>query len=447
LTPSPDRPRIAVVEDDPIMGESLIQRLGLEGYDAIWWQNGREALDGLRKRRPDLVICDMRLPDMTGEEIFHEIHADAAASPFLFITAFGSIDQAVRLIRAGADDYLTKPFQMDEFLGRIDHLLHGRGRPVESDAPVLGQSDAMRRVEAVLRRVADIDSTLLLTGESGVGKEVAARFVHEISKRTAAPFIAVNCAAIPANLLESELFGHERGAFTGAHARHEGFAERARDGILFLDEISELSAPVQAKLLRLVQERTFLRLGGERPVAFRARLVCATNTDLAERVEHGLFRQDLYFRVNVIPVEIAPLRERPEDILPLLRHYCAFFAGRFGGDVRGLTTHAESVAQRHPWPGNVRELRNRVERAVALANGSWVGPADLFPDRIAGALMPDEQPTLANIIDAAQRRHILTTLEQTGGQIKKAAELLGISRTTLWEKMRKLGLAAEHRDG
>jgi len=226
-------PQIAVLDDDPIMGESIVQRLALEGFNTTWWHTGREALEALRRQRPDLMVCDIKLPDMSGEDVFRDALPELGASPVLFITAYADIDQAVRLIRAGADDYLTKPFHMEEFLARIDHLL--KRKPPADNGPIeaLGVSKAMRRVEALLRRVADIDSTLLLTGESGVGKEVAARFVHEISRRAARPFVAVNCAAIPSSLLESELFGHERGAFTGAHARHEGYAERARDGILF----------------------------------------------------------------------------------------------------------------------------------------------------------------------------------------------------------------------
>ena len=440
---SPERAQIAVVEDDPIMGESLVQRLALEGYGAVWWQSGRAAIEGLRQRRPDLVVCDIRLPDMDGEEVFRQALPDLLGSPILFITAYGNIDQAVRLIRAGADDYLTKPFQMEDFLQRIEHLLHQRGQAELIVSPALGQSPSMRQVEAVLRRVADIDSTLLITGESGVGKEVAARFVHQISRRAATPFMAVNCAAIPGSLLESELFGHERGAFTGAHARHEGYAERARDGVLFLDEVSELPSAVQVSLLRLVQERAFFRVGGERPVPFRARLICATNADLEACIRGGQFREDLYFRINVIAIDIPPLRDRPADILPLLRHYISYFAEALKADVRGPTANAGALAQSHAWPGNVRELRNRVERAVALASGPWLDPADLFPDLVRRDLQPELPPSLASVTDAAQRQHIQEVLERTGGQVKKAAELLGISRTTLWEKMRKLGLDAD----
>jgi DNA-binding NtrC family response regulator len=441
--PSHNPAHIAVVEDDPIMGESLVQRLTLEGYDTVWWRSGRAALDGIRRDRPDLVVCDIRLPDMDGEAVFREILPDLSTSPVLFITAYGSIDQAVRLIRAGADDYVTKPFRMDEFLGRVDHLLQRRPSPAPESASVLGESEPMRRVEALLRRIANIDSTLLLTGESGAGKEVAARFVHEISRRAESPFIAVNCAAIPSDLLESELFGHEKGAFTGAHARHEGYAERARDGILFLDEVSELTPAVQAKLLRLVQDRVFLRLGGERSVPFNARLICATNANLTDLIAAGRFRRDLYFRINVIPVDIPPLRSRVADIVPLLRHYVGYFAAAFGSDVRGVTTQAEAVASVHDWPGNVRELRNRAERAVALAGGPWVSACDLFPDCAIGDEPEAEVRLLSAVRDDAERRHILAVLERTGGQVKKAADLLGISRTTLWEKMRRLGVKSD----
>lgn len=439
---SPESLCIALVEDDPIMGESLVQRLSLEGYETIWWQTGREAVEALRKRRPDLVVCDIRLPDMNGEAVFHDSLGELSTSPVLFITAYGDIDQAVRLIRAGADDYLTKPFSMDAFLDRIQHLL--RRRPAADGPAVLGTSAAMRAVEALLRRVADIDSTLLITGESGVGKEVAARLVHGVSRRAGRPFVAVNCAAIPESLIESEMFGHEKGAFTGAGSRHEGYAERARDGILFLDEVAELPPAMQAKLLRLIQERSFQRVGGERPVAFRARILCASNRDMEAAVAEGRFRADLYYRINVIPVALPPLRERPEDIPPLLRRFIEEFAVAFGSPARAATTTAEAVALSHGWPGNVRELRNRIERAVALATRPWLSAPEIFPDlRLmaeAEESGTDDIASLSAAREAAERRHILAALERTQGQIGRAASLLAVSRTTLWEKMRKLGL-------
>ena len=439
--------KIAIVEDDPIMGESLLQRLELEGADVHWWQSGADAVAGLAAGVPDILVCDIRLPDMSGEEVFHQSQHALGHTPVMFITAYAEIDQAVRLMRAGAGDYITKPFSMDNFLERLNHLIKGHVEMTDQIEGSLGDSPAIMKVENILTRVANIDSTVLLTGESGAGKEVAACYLHRHSDRAAAPFIAVNCAAIPANLLESELFGFEKGAFTDAKDRHEGYAERARDGILFLDEVSELPIDTQAKLLRLIQERTFQRVGGKDVLEFKARLISATNVSLDDRMQAGQFREDLYYRINVIHIDVPSLRDRQEDILPLLRNYLTFFAESFDNDVRGLTTLAEEVALNHDWPGNIRELRNRMERAVALTPGPMITPVDLFPERSSETSAWSSQesgiPTLSEARDEAERRHILTALQQTDGQVSKAADLLGISRTTLWEKMRKHEMAAD----
>ncbi|MFC1672678.1 sigma-54-dependent transcriptional regulator [Pseudomonadota bacterium] len=439
-----ERPCVALVEDDPVMGESLVQRLEIEGFDVNWWSTGQDALEGLENLRPDLLISDIRLPDMNGEEVFHRAMPKLGVTPVMFITAFADIDQAVQLIRAGAVDYVTKPFDMDDFLGRVDELLNhpmvgdGDGNPVGA----LGLSQAMMDVEKVLKRVSNIDSTVLLTGESGVGKEVAARYLHNISNRDEKPFVALNCAAIPANLLESELFGHEAGAFTDARSRHEGYAERAGDGILFLDEISELPIDLQAKLLRLLQERSFNRVGGKDSIAFPARIITATNVDLAERVRDGRFREDLFYRINVIHIDIPALSKRKEDILPLLRQYVMSYVEAFSSPIRGLTSLAEEAALEHLWPGNVRELRNRVERAVALCEDVWIGAKDLFPELCCTTEEADDGvSSLSDIRDDAERRHILKVLQLNEGRMSDTAETLGVSRTTLWEKMRKLGLS------
>ncbi len=434
--------RIGVVEDDLVMGESLLQRLTLEGCQVDWWTTGREAIAGLSREGHDLVICDMRLPDMDGGTLFRETVRAENAPPFFFITAYGEIDQAVALMRAGASDYLTKPFAMDDFLGRVKALLNRKERAAEHE-PTLGASDAMRGVEQLLRRVADLDSSLLLTGETGAGKEVCARYVHRVSRAAKQPFIAVNCAAIPDELLESELFGHEKGSFTGAQGRHLGYAERAKAGVLFLDEINEMPLPLQAKLLRLIEDRAFHRVGGERPVPFEARLICATNQDLEDAVRRGDFREDLFFRINVIPIAVPPLRDRPADISQLLHRFVQEFAALMDREVEGVSALAEEAALAHDWPGNVRELRNRVERAVALTTGTWIMPGDLFPEvgrwREGG---PCEVASLAEVKAAAERRQILRALQVTEGQVMKAAELLGVSRTTLWEKMRRLKIEA-----
>lgn len=440
----PEGSRIGVVEDDPIMGESLQQRLVLEGCDVDWWTTGQDAMAGLRSLAHDLVICDIRLPDMEGGALFRAAVREDDAPPFLFITAYGEIDEAVALMRAGAGDYLTKPFIMEDFLDRVKALLERRDSPPDAQSP-LGSSRAMRAVERLLRRVAILDSVLLITGETGAGKEVCARFVHDISQAAKEPFIAVNCAAIPGELLESELFGHERGAFTGAHERHLGYAERAGNGVLFLDEVADMPLPLQAKLLRLLEDRCFHRVGGEQAVPFSARVICASNRDLEAAVRQGSFREDLFFRINVIPVQVPALRERRADIRLLLHRFAEKLAAVMGrGDLKGASALAEEAALAHDWPGNVRELRNRVERAVALSRGAWLMPGDLFPEIEGGRDGQDgEIATLSEVRDAAERRQILRALKATEGQVLRAAELLGVSRTTLWEKMRRLGVRAE----
>ncbi len=430
---------LALIEDDPIMGESMAQRLALEGAKVCWWRTRAEALKGLSQSHPDAVICDVRLPDGRGGDVFRSIARAGKAPPFLFITAYGEVDEAVRLMRDGAHDYLTKPFDMSEFLARLEHVL-GPAEP--ESAPVLGVSPAMREAERFLRRAARITSNLLLTGETGVGKEVCARFLHALRDKPAAPFMALNCAAIPADLMESELFGHERGAFTGAHARHLGYAERAGEGVLFLDEVSEIAPKLQAKLLRVIEGRSFHRLGGEQPIRFKARLICATNADLAARIRAGAFREDLYYRINVLSLHIPSLRERIEDIEWLIDRFFAEFSRTIESDAVGVSALACEAARQHDWPGNVRELRNRVERAVALAAGRWIMPADLFPERSdhanadAGPIGP-----LGAAREDAEKRHIQRALAMTAGAILPAAKVLQISRTTLWEKMKRYGLA------
>lgn len=431
---------ITLVEDDPIMGESLVQRLSIEGATVNWLQSGADALVALRKSAPEIVICDVRLPDMTGEEVFRHVADEQDCAPFLFITAFGDIDQAVRLMRAGAGDFLTKPFQMDAFLKRVSSLIRSPQR--EQGALVLGVSAAMRRIEETMRRIAASSATVLLTGETGTGKDVAARFLHRMSPTRSKPFVAVNCAAIPHDLLESELFGHERGAFTGADKRHLGYAERAADGVLFLDEIGDLSERMQAKLLRLIEERTFSRLGGEAVLPFKARIIAATNRDLEEGANKGWFRADLYYRLAVVSIEMPPLRERIEDIPWLIELFFENAIDRNISILKGVSSLTIEAALSYPWPGNVRELRNRVERAVALSLGEWLMPADMFPQKRAVANIPELlDGSLLATRDAAEKRRIESALREAGGHISATAKALGISRTTLWERMRKLGIS------
>jgi DNA-binding NtrC family response regulator len=427
---------IGLVEDDPIMGESLVQRLALEGITVKWWQRGDEAAEALARERFQAVICDIRLPDINGAALFRQTVNRREAPPFLFITGYADIDQAVELMRSGAADYVTKPFVMDDFLARLNELMPKQ----DKSSCILGVSDSMQALERLLRRLAQVRSTVLVTGETGAGKEVAARFLHAESGAAAKPFVAVNCAAIPPELMESELFGHERGAFTGAAQRHLGYAERAGDGTLFLDEIGELRPDLQAKLLRLLEERTFVRVGGEHVLSFKARLIAATNADLAKQVASGRFREDLYYRINVVSVRIPPLRERPDDIRWLMERMFSEMSARIGSSLRGVGSLAEDAALAHPWPGNIRELRNRMERAVTLGLGPWLMPYDLFPEREQSIAAGDRIASLEDTRVEAERRHIQRALSLSGGEISTAARALGIGRTTLWEKMRRLGI-------
>jgi DNA-binding NtrC family response regulator len=429
-----DKPLIAVVEDDPIMGESLVQWLAADGFEPMWLTTGAQALAAIERARPEAILCDIRLPDMTGEQVHAALADRLTGVPIVFMTAYGDIPQAVRLMKAGAADYQTKPFDVEQLLARLRALVAARPRDAGG---VLGRSPAMRALEATLRKAAVVGSTVLIAGESGAGKEIAARFLHDASPRKARPFLALNCAAIPGELLESELFGHERGAFTGAAKRHEGYVERAGDGTLFLDEIGELPPRLQPKLLRLLQERAFTRVGGTQELPLRARIVAATNADLAARVLQGHFREDLYYRLAVIAVIVPPLRERAEDVLPLAQLFLARAAAR---RIEGFTSLAERALLAHDWPGNARELANRIERAVAMCAGTRLGPADLFPERGETADAEERPASLAQAREAAERREIVAALAATGEDVGLAAQRLGVSRSTLFDKIKRLGL-------
>ena len=432
---------VGLVEDDSIMGESLVQSLSLEGCHVDWWKTGSEATRGLRTTSPDLVICDIRLPDVRGDDLFRQLAASAAIPPFLFITAFGDIDQAVAVMREGAGDYITKPFEIGGFIERARSLM--KRHALTPPGTVLGISPDMRQIESILKRVADLTTPLLITGETGAGKEVCARFLHGISIRSKEPFIAINCAAIPADVMERELFGY-RGV--SGQAFHHGFAERARAGILFLDEVSELPMALQAKLLRLVEAREYHRVGGEQLMQFRGRIVCSSNRNLENLINEQKFRSDLFYRINAVIVEVPPLRQRRDDIPWLIEHYLDHFRKEDEANPRGVSTLAYEAAIEYGWPGNVRELRNRMERAVALTKTEWLMPSDLFPDRArSGNAEAMQFRTLSQARDLAERRQIERALKETNGQILEAATLLGVSRTTLWDKMRRLGVTGNAR--
>ena len=427
-----DATKVWVIEDDPIMGQSLVDALELEDFAVELFEDGETALRARAAgAAPDIVACDIRLPGSSGEEVYTALRSAGFAGPVLFMTAYGEIDQAVRLIRGGASDYVTKPFEMKLFLERLAGLA-----PQARGATPLGVSEAMLEIDDLIHRIADQDGPVLITGETGVGKEVAARRLHEVS-RADKPFVAVNCAAIPAELLESELFGYERGAFTGASARHAGYAERARDGVLFLDEIAEMPLALQPKLLRLLEAKSFHRLGSEKATPFKARVVAATNRNVRHAAQAGQFREDLLYRLDMFAIDIPPLRERPDDVEWLLEELVGPASANARRAIRPLSALAIEAARSYSWPGNVRELRFKLERAVVFAQGPALMPADLFPPARIAPRAPSGP--LANIRDAAERRAIDGALRDAGGEMQEAARLLGISRTTLWEKIRRLG--------
>jgi len=439
--------RVCVVEDDPIMGESLCDRLEIEGYAVEWCRTGSEALAALEARPCRVLLSDVRLPDMSGEAMFERLLGRGQAlPPVLFMTAYGEVEHAVRLLKLGAADYLTKPFDIEQLMDKV-RVLCALPAPAGSDGevPRLGISSVMRELEAKLPRIARYSSTVLITGESGVGKEMTARRLHALAAAgREAPFVALNCAAVSEGLIESELFGHERGAFTGAERVRRGVFEQADGGTLFLDEIGDMPLPMQAKLLRVIQERSVVRVGGEHERPVEVRLVCATNRDLPARIRAGAFREDLYYRINVIRLHVPPLRERREDVLWHVEACLREHARAYPGDGKSLHPAARQALLRYEWPGNVRELHHCIERACVLTEGRVITVADLFETRAA-----DEHPCgpapvgrLRPYLQAVERDYLREALERNGWAIGQTAEQLGISRKGLWERMRRLGIEA-----
>jgi DNA-binding NtrC family response regulator len=435
---------VAVIEDDEVLGASLEQRLALEGYRVAWYRTGAEALRGVRTSAPDAVLCDLRLGDMDGEQVMRQAFGAVGAVPVIFMTAYGSFEQAVRLVRQGARDYVIKPFDLDDLLDKLAAAIvpHDAAQRTEDPFALFGVAPAMARVRRLLERAAEVTTPVLLTGETGTGKEIAARFLASRGRGAGKPFVALNCAGFTPELADSQLFGHDKGAFTGATARHAGVFEQAGDGTLFLDEVAELPLEVQAKLLRVVQDGEVRPVGAKATFKAQARLVCATNQDLPAAVSAGRFRQDLYYRLGVIGCELPPLRERREEIAGLLDFLGRAIARDLGVGGFRIDPGALQAAEGFSWPGNVRELRNRLERAIALSEDGVIRADDLFPDRTpAPATEPGaEQASLAQARDAAERAHIERVLAACDMRYQEAARRLGISRTTLWEKIKRYGI-------
>ena len=434
---------LLLIEDDPIMGESLVQRFELEGFEVRWCRSLAEATDALRTAF-GAVVSDVRLVDGLVTHWFVELSEAQRTMPWFFLTGYGSVNDAVATIRAGAREYLTKPFDIE----RLVILVQEASSPSEPepDDAVLGISPAMRRVETLVRKVAKQRVSVLLTGESGVGKEVAAQLIHQLGDRAEkGEFIAVNCAAVPETMMEAEFFGYEKNAFTGAAHMHRGYLERANGGTLFLDEVGELPASMQAKLLRALQERSFFRLGSERVTRSDFRIIAATNRDLHANMAAGTFREDLFYRLAVIRIDLPPLRERPEDIRWLTERMLQQLTLEQGRPVAMSEAFLRDVLGRS-WKGNARELRSYLEESVVLSEAGILDvPAVLT--RINQSMPPEAQTgefvPLHAMVEDVERRHIGSALKRTGGSVMKTAELLGISRKTLWEEMKKLKVASD----
>ncbi len=466
-----ERKQILVVDDEPNLRRVLSAQLARDGYDVHTAEDGEQALITLGEHHIDLVITDLKMPKLDGMQLLRRIVELEPELPVVMITAHGTVDNAVEALKTGAFDYITKPFDQSEVRTIVRKALRTRDL-AETDAShrsqglssegvrygIIGRSAGILDLYAVLDRVADTPTTALITGESGTGKELVARALHENSSRRERAFIKVNCAAIPKDLMESELFGYERGAFTGAVGSKPGRFELASGGTLFLDEISSIPVEMQVKLLRALQESEFERVGGVKTIRGDVRLIAATHSDLKKDIAAGIFREDLYYRLNVVPIRLPALRERAGDIPLLIEHFIRKFNERLRKNVQGISAEAEQCLVRYSWPGNIRELENVVERAVLFCDQAQITPLDLPPDvRDASAESPLEPRELVPAhLDAPssdglkeqvkaamsrlERQLIVKALEQTSGNVTHAARLLKISRKGLQLKMKELGL-------
>ncbi len=444
--------RILVVDDEEQMRDLLAKVLDRKGYQVAVCSDGLEALAYLEKEPADLVITDVRMPGLSGMEALRAVKELNPDIVVLIMTAFGSIDQAVQAVKEGAYDYINKPFKIEEMLLTIEKALDERRLRHEVSAlrqelhtryrfeNLIGKSRAMQEVFGLIEQVAGSRSTVMVYGKSGTGKELVAKSVHYNSPRSGKAFVAVNCAAIPAELLESELFGHEKGAFTGAIATKVGKFELANSGSLFLDEVGSMRLDLQAKILRALQEREIERVGGTRTIKIDVRVIAATNRDLKKAVEEGTFREDLYYRLNVVPITLPDLKDRIEDIPLLANHFVQKFAPESNPNIREISKEAMAVLLSYAWPGNVRELENVIERAVTLGRGPAIEPSDL-PNHLTGGSNPvDRALAKEATLEDLEREYIALILRRTKGHQIRAASILGIDRRTLYRKIRRYKL-------
>ncbi|MBF7084567.1 sigma-54-dependent Fis family transcriptional regulator [Desulfallas sp. Bu1-1] len=445
-------PKILIIDDEKHMCWALEKAMRQEGYIAISASNGMDGLKKIKDEMPSLVILDLKMPGMDGMQVLKKAREINPRLPVIILTAHGTIDTAIEAMKMGAVDYVTKPFDLVELNIMIkQHLAVTqlqtevnflRSELAKKYGNIIGQSTAIREVIQIIEQVAKTSATVLITGESGTGKEVAALSIHHNSPRCEAPFVPVNCAALPEQLLESELFGHEKGAFTGASSRKPGRFELANGGTIFLDEIAEMPPNMQAKLLRILQEKTFERVGGTETLRVDVRVIAATNRDLRQLIREGLFREDLFYRLNVVQIHLPPLRERREDIPLLVEHFIQKFGTAY--KVNSISPEAMSLLEQYDWPGNVRELQNIVERASIICRGHEIQPEHL-PSEIQrihtqkrGIIIrfPDQGLSMEQL----EKELIVKALEKSGGNQTKAAKLLGISRSAFLYRSQKHGI-------
>jgi len=449
-------PSILIIEDDPTLGKNLIRFLRLQGYEPQYSSNYQDALKALQTQTYDVIISDLMLPDGSGMDLLEYVASHSPGSAFLMMTGHASLSTAVNAFRNGVQDYMIKPFSLEELkakvesivaVKRLDQQAEGENATtanarVGNELPLLGRSAVMDEVVTLIKRVAKTPSTVLITGESGTGKELAANALHSLSPRSEEPFVAVNLAAVPQELVESHLFGHIKGSFTGADKDRQGLFRTAGSGTLFLDEIGELPLPLQSKLLRALEDRQVLPVGSDTPAPIAARIIAATNRDLQAMVEEGKFRLDLYYRLNVITLKMPPLRDRKEDLNELVDHFLKRFSLQFGRTTPKLSQGAAAQLHGHSWPGNVRELSNLIERAVVLCDGDEIDRFDLGEAKQVCESTAAESPVqdLTAAVEQFKTQHIVAILEAANYNRELAAKMLGLSPATLYRHLDKLGL-------
>jgi DNA-binding NtrC family response regulator len=440
---------IVIVDDEEKIGKLLAAELHDEGHRVTITTRPEEALLLVKKHQPDILVTDLRMEGMDGISLLKQSRSASPGTDVIIMTAYASVDTAITAMREGAYDYITKPFQTEELLLLVSRLEEKRNLQNENRAlrsylspdsgdAIVGDSPAMEKIRKIIRGLSNSDAAVMVRGESGTGKELIARAIHNTSRRNDGPFVALNCAAIPVNLLESELFGYERGAFTGANRRKIGFFQLADGGTLFLDEIGDLPAQLQAKLLRVLENRTITPLGGEKQLGVDFRLVSATNQPLETAIQNGTFREDLFYRLNVFPVQLPPLRDRREDIPALSR----FFLSGWGRPPESLSEGAIGRLVDYSWPGNIRELRNVLERATILCPEGTIGAADILLENALSGKLPEDGDVAADTLDLVEieKRAIHRALAAAGGNKSEAARLLGITRRALYGRLERYGI-------